>query len=92
MTIIGVHSPESEGEKVVDEIHNKARKSGLEFPIAVDSQKQIWNAWGNNIWPAVYLIDKRGFVRYWWYGELNWDGAEGEKYLRRQIAELIAEK
>ena len=64
----------------------------MEFPIAVDSEKQNWNAWSNNIWPAVYLIDRGGFVRYWWYGELNWDGAEGEKYMRRKIAELIGEK
>ena len=67
-------------------------ESGLEFPIVVDSDKKNWDAWSNTIWPAVYLVDKRGFVRYWWYGELNWDGAEGEKYMRRKIAELIAEK
>jgi hypothetical protein len=51
-----------------------------------------WDAWSNTIWPAVYLIDKQGFVRYWWYGELNWDAAEGEKYMRQKITELIAEK
>ena len=44
------------------------------------------------MWPSVYLIDKQGYVRYWWYGELNWQGAEGEKLLRKRISELIAEK
>jgi hypothetical protein len=92
LTIIGVHTPETEGEKTVDAIRNKARESGLEFPIAVDSEQKTWGAWSNSIWPAVYLIDRRGFIRYWWYGELNWDGAEGEKYMRGKIAELIAEK
>ena len=90
--IIGVHTPESDGEKVVDRIRSKARESGLEFPIAVDSDGKNWNAWSNTIWPAVYLIDKRGFVRYWWYGELNWQGTEGEAYMRDKIRELIAEK
>ena len=37
------------------------------------------------MWPSVYLIDKHGYVRYWWLGELNWEGAEGEKILRRRM-------
>jgi hypothetical protein len=40
----------------------------------------------------VYLIDKKGNVRYWWYGELNWQGSEGEKFMREKIVELLAEK
>ena len=38
-----------------------------------------------------YLIDKRGRVRYWWYGELNWQGAGGEAFMRGKIEELLAE-
>jgi peroxiredoxin len=87
-----VHTPESEGEKVVDSIRRKAKEHGLEFPIAVDTNQQNWQAWSNSVWPSVYLIDKRGHVRYWWYGELNWQGSEGEKYLRGKIEELLAEK
>lgn len=87
-----MHTPESEGEKVTSSIRKKARDSGLEFPIAVDSDQKNWQAWSNNIWPAVYLIDKRGFVRYWWYGELNWQGTEGEQYMRNKIRGLIAEE
>ncbi len=44
------------------------------------------------MWPSVYLIDKRGIVRYWWYGELNWQGSDGEKFMREKIEELLAEK
>ena len=43
------------------------------------------------MWPSVYLIDKQGYVRSWWYGELNWKGSEGEKLLRQRIEELLAE-
>jgi hypothetical protein len=43
------------------------------------------------MWPSVYLIDKKGHVRYWWYGELNWKGTEGEKFMREKIVELLAE-
>ena len=44
------------------------------------------------MWPSVYLIDKRGRVRNWWYGELNWDGAKGEEFIRKRIEDLMAEK
>lgn len=44
------------------------------------------------MWPSVYLIDKRGRVRNWWYGELNWKGATGEEFLRKRIEELLAEE
>jgi peroxiredoxin len=87
-----VHSPESAGEKVVDSIRKKAQEHGLEFPIAVDGNMATWQAWSNSMWPSVYLIDKQGRVRYWWYGELNWQGSEGEKYMREKIEELLKEK
>jgi peroxiredoxin len=86
-----VHTPETEGEKVVENIRKSARQHGLEFPIAVDSGLKNWQAWSNNIWPAVYLVDKKGNVRYWWYGELNWQGSDGEKFMREKIIELLAE-
>lgn len=53
---------------------------------------KTWNQWGNSMWPAVYLIDKRGQIRYWWFGELNWNGAGGQKLLERRIKELLAEE
>ena len=58
----------------------------------MDNEKKNWNVWANWLWPSVYLIDKKGHVRYWWYGELNWKGAEGEKYMRERIEELLAER
>lgn len=64
----------------------------MRYPVAVDPDKKTWNAWANNMWPSVYLIDKRGHVRYWWYGELNWQGGDGEKFMRGKIEELLAEE
>jgi hypothetical protein len=40
----------------------------------------------------VHLIDRQGDVRYWWTGELNWNGAQGDRWMRQRIEQLIAEK
>jgi peroxiredoxin len=91
--LLGVHTPEGEGEAERDpeRIRAAATKAELLFPIAIDNQRSTWNDWGNHIWPAVYLIDKQGYVRSWWYGELKWEGAEGDRLLRTQTEQLIAE-
>ena len=47
---------------------------------------------GNLAWPGVYLVDRKGVVRYRWYGELNHGRARGEPVLRAKIEELLAEK
>jgi peroxiredoxin len=91
VVVVGVHTPETAGEKNLENVRNSLRQQGIEYPVAVDNKKENWTAWANNMWPSVYLIDKEGYVRYWWYGELNWQGAGGEKLFRTRIAELLAE-
>lgn len=89
--LVGIHRPETQGERVVATVRAKAAETGLTHPIAIDNDSQNWDAWANNVWPAVYLIDRQGFVRYWWYGELNWQGAQGERYMRAKVEELLGE-
>ncbi len=89
--MLGIHTPESAHERNVDNIRNKMKENGIEYPIAVDNDMANWNAWANNMWPSTYLIDKKGYVRYWWYGELNWNGTEGEKLFREKLEQLLAE-
>jgi thiol-disulfide isomerase/thioredoxin len=91
LTVIGIHTPETEREKVVDNLRASVAERRIEYPVAVDAAAENWKAWGNHMWPSVYLIDKRGQVRNWWYGELNWQGATGEAFLRKRIETLIAE-
>ncbi|MBC8471612.1 MAG: redoxin domain-containing protein [Planctomycetes bacterium] len=90
-SIIGIHRPETEQERNIEKVEDKATRARIEYPIAIDNDSLAWNSWANNIWPSIYLIDKNGFVRYWWYGELNWQGAESEKLLAERIRELILE-
>ena len=89
--IIGIHRPETERERDLDKVKEKAAEAGMEYPIAIDNDSRAWDAWGNHTWPTTYLIDKSGYVRDWWYGELNWQDNESEKHLRDRIQELILE-
>ena len=91
MVIVGVHTPETDAERVVASLRNKVEEEKFEFPVVVDNDKRIWDAWGNSMWPSVYLIDKQGRLRYWWYGELNWNEAGGQKIMADRIEELLKE-
>jgi thiol-disulfide isomerase/thioredoxin len=92
VTIVGVHTPEFEREKDLERIKVKAKENGLTFAIAVDNDAKTWRAWRNQYWPSVYLVDRRGRVRYHWEGELNYQGQKGEAVLARHLDELLAEK
>jgi peroxiredoxin len=92
LTVIGVHTPETDEEKKIEKIRKKVKDNGMKYPVAVDGSTKTWQAWGNQWWPSVYLIDKKGDVRYRWDGELNWKETKGEKIMRERIEELLAEK
>jgi peroxiredoxin len=92
VVILGVHTPETDAEHQFDGLERAVKQRELKFPIAMDLHAETWKAWSNSIWPAVYLIDRHGDVRYWWTGELKWKGADGDKQMRAHIDQLIAEK
>ncbi len=91
LVIVGVHTPETQAERSVENVRRKVQELQIAYPVAIDGRQAIWNAWANRIWPSVYLIDRRGFVRFWWYGELNYNGAQGEKFMRERIEQLLDE-
>jgi hypothetical protein len=70
----------------------KVKDNKIPYPVAVDNDARTWHAWSNQYWPGTYLIDKKGQVRYRWYGELNWKEIKGEQAMRKKIEELLAEK
>ncbi len=92
VVIVGVHTPETDAEHQLDGLQRAVKQRELKFPIAMDLHAETWKAWGNSVWPAVYLIDRHGGVRYWWTGELKWKGAEGDKLMLARIKQLIAEQ
>jgi len=91
VVILGVHTPETPTEEDVERVRQKAEEAGFRFPVLVDLTKGTWDAWGNSMWPSVYLIDKRGSLRHFWPGELTWQGATGDAWMQDRIEELLAE-
>ena len=92
VAIIGFHTPETDAERNTDNVKKYVQEKGIKWTVAVDTDSANWKAWGNHTWPSVYLIDKQGRVRYWWYGEMNWQGAKGEEFMRKKIEGLLKEK
>jgi hypothetical protein len=91
VVVIGIHTPETEGEKNVDAVRKKVEEAGLTFPIAVDNKGTMWKRYGNQLWPSIYVFDKQGIARWAWFGELGWKGARGEEHMRKKIEELLKE-
>ena len=69
LVVIGVHTPEFGFERDLDNIVARSAGFGVDYPIAIDSQYGVWNAFANHYWPAVYLADAEGRVRFHHFGE-----------------------
>ncbi len=78
--IIGVHAPEFEFEKNINNVKNAIAKYQIPYPIMLDNEYTLWQAYENQYWPAHYLIDKNGKVVYQHFGEGNY--AETENNIR----------
>ena len=74
--IVGVHSPEFDFEKVTGNVQSAVRRLGVDWPVAIDSEMATWNAYGNQVWPAEYLIDQQGRIAYVNLGEGNYDATD----------------
>src|SRR2546421_3669529 len=64
LVVIGVHTPEFEFEKSIDNVRGAVKAMRVTYPVAIDSDYLVWNAFGNRAWPAIYLVDAQGRVRY----------------------------
>ena len=86
LVIIGVHSPEFSFEKDIEAVKHYVKKNAVPYPIAIDNTFTIWNHFKNRYWPALYLIDKKGVIRYIRIGE------GGYKKTEEMIIKLLEEK
>jgi len=87
LVIVGIHSPEFAFERVPDNVRSAVRQLGLRYPVGLDNDFATWRAYDNDYWPAKYLVDRSGRIRYEHYGE----GAYGEteSWIRRLLGEKV---
>jgi thiol-disulfide isomerase/thioredoxin len=85
LVVIGVHTPEFDIEKQTPNVQKAVNKFGITYPVPLDNNYAIWNAFHNQYWPAHYFIDAKGKVRYEHFGEGEYDQSE------RWIQQLLAE-
>ena len=76
LVVVGVHTPEFGVEHDVDEVRRAAGDFGVTYAVAIDNDYAVWNAFGNQYWPAVYLADARGRIRHEHFGEGGYDRSE----------------
>jgi thiol-disulfide isomerase/thioredoxin len=85
LVVIGVHAPEFEFEKKVDNVRRAAKELRVDYPIAIDSDHAIWRAFKNEYWPALYFVDAQGKIRHHHFGEGEYEQSE------RIIQQLLSE-
>ncbi|MFL9896940.1 thioredoxin family protein [Paraburkholderia fungorum] len=85
LVVVGVHTPEYPFERDTDNVRKAIKRFDITFPVAQDNRYATWNAYGNQYWPAFYLVDKKGHVVYTHFGEGDYEQTEAK------IKALLAE-
>ncbi|WP_199295861.1 thioredoxin family protein [Trichocoleus sp. FACHB-591] len=76
LVVIGVHTPEFEFEKDINNVRRALREIRIDYPIAVDNDYAVWRAFENHYWPALYFIDTQGRIRHHHFGEGEYERSE----------------
>jgi thiol-disulfide isomerase/thioredoxin len=76
LVVIGVHTPEFSFEHEIDGIRRAIQERGIDYPVAVDNDYEIWSAFDNHYWPALYFIDREGIIRDQQFGEGRYQQSE----------------
>jgi cytochrome c biogenesis protein CcdA/thiol-disulfide isomerase/thioredoxin len=85
LVVIGVHTPEFPFEKDLGNVQKAVRELGITYPVALDNNYKIWNAFTNEYWPAHYFIDATGKIRFHHFGEGGYD--ESEQWIQQLLKE-----
>lgn len=85
LVVIGVHTPEFEFERDLDNVRRAVKDIRIDYPVAVDSDRAIWRAFENEYWPALYFVDAQGRVRHHHFGEGDYE--RSERVIQRLLAE-----
>ena len=85
LTIIGVHTPELDFERDIDQLRREVAGLGINYPVVTDQNYSTWKAYGVEAWPTLFLLDKQGRVRWTHVGEGAYD--ETEQVIKKLLAE-----
>ncbi|GGP22355.1 thioredoxin family protein [Silvimonas iriomotensis] len=85
LVVVGVHTPEYPYEASTANLQDAIKRYGIHYPVAQDNHNSNWDAWQNQFWPAIYLVDAQGQVVYRTIGEGQYDETEA------QIQQLLAQ-
>lgn len=88
LTIIGVHTPEFDTEKKIENVRGEVASLDLHYPVVTDNDYATWNAYGVEAWPTLFVLDKSGRIRWRHVGEGAY--AETEAVIQKLLAEPAA--
>ena len=88
LVVIGVHTPEFPFEGDLENVRWAAKEMKVDYPVAIDTEYAVWNAFGNSYWPALYLADDEGRIRYHHFGEGEYE--EGERVIQQLLRDAGA--
>jgi len=86
--LVAVHSPEFSHERDIQNVQNYVARNNIVYPVVIDNDFKIWRSYANRYWPAMYLIDKDGRIRYRHFGEGAY--AQTEQMIKALLAEPSA--
>jgi thiol-disulfide isomerase/thioredoxin len=76
LIVIGAHTPEFRFEQEIDRVRQAVQDMDIDYPVAIDSDYAIWNAFDNHYWPALYFVDRDGVIRDHHFGEGRYEESE----------------
>jgi hypothetical protein len=83
LVVIGVHTPEFSFEHEIDLVSQATTERGIDYPVAVDNDYEIWSAFDNHYWPALYFVDADGIIRDHHFGEGRYE--QSERFIQRLL-------
>ena len=85
LVVLGVHTPEFTFEHEADQVQRAVKDRGIDYPVATDNHYEVWQAFANHFWPALYVADEQGRIRYHHFGEGQYQ--QTEMVLQQLLAE-----
>jgi len=85
LTIVGVHTPETDSEYHIDNVRKEVPALGIKYPVVTDNDYKTWKAYGVEAWPTIAVLDKQGRIRWLHVGEGHYE--ETESVINKLLAE-----